>query len=150
MFTNNKKNEITISIKRFYPKNVSSQKTVEVNKETFDFLCGDKVHKESMARKDRRHILAFPFDEVEMGERDGIYTTSAEDEFFYVAECKILYKAISMLSEYERNILLSYYFDDKTYVEVGEEFGVPRSTIHRHIKKAENNLKEIYLKIVQD
>ena len=61
MFTNNKKNEITISIKRFYSKNVSSQKTVEVNKETFDFLCSDKVHKESMARKDRRHILAFPW-----------------------------------------------------------------------------------------
>lgn len=146
---NNNEEKLTIAVKEFYPENCSEENFVEVDRRTYAYLCGDKVHSESRARKDRRYIAAFGFDETEAGERDGIFSESAEEEYFKVDECELLYKAIDMLSEYERKLITIYYFENKKLLQIQDELGIAKSTASRHLKKAEKNLRKYYLILMQ-
>lgn len=151
MFTkDNTDKKITVVIKDFYPKDTSIQKTTEVNEDTYRYLCRSKTEAESSARKDRRYLLAFAFDEIQMGERDGIYSPSVENEYFRLDEYDLLYKAISMLSEYEQELIRTYYFRKKKLVDSEAELGIPKSTLSRHLRKARENIKSNYLKLMLD
>lgn len=142
--------KITIVVKEFYPEDNSLHKITKVNQDTYDYLCKDKINSESRARKDRRYLAGFAFDEVQAGERDGIYSSSPEEEFFREDEYEILHRAIKMLSEYEQMLIMVYYFEGKKLLEAETKLGIPKSTLSRHLAKARKNLKEKFLKLMKD
>lgn len=146
----NNEKEITIAVKEFYPEDNSLHKTIKVNQGTYDYLCEDKIHSESKAGKDRRYLAGFAFDEMQAGERDGIFSPSPEEEFFHVDEYEVLHRAIKLLSEYEQMLIVVYYFKNKKLLEAEAELGIPKSTLSRHLAKARKNLKIKYLELVQD
>ena len=45
------------------------------------------------------------------------------------------------MSEAQREILLAYYFQDKTLPQIARERGINKSTAARTLHRAENNLK---------
>lgn len=145
----NAEKEITINIKDFYAEANSYQGTVTVSESVYEFLCEDKRRLESRARKDRRYMAGFAFEEVEAGERDGIFSSSTEEQLEDIDECELLHKAIQGLSEYDKKILTIYYFERKKLMVIEAELGIPKSTLSRHLIKARKNLKTIYIELMQ-
>lgn len=63
---------------------------------------------------------------------------------------KILYKAIEeVLTDRQKEILIIYYFEEKTMEQIAEELNINKSTVSRTLQRAEKNLKKI-AKILED
>lgn len=45
------------------------------------------------------------------------------------------------LTEVQRQVLLAYYFQEKTVTQIAKDRGVNKSTVSRTLRRAENRLK---------
>lgn len=58
------------------------------------------------------------------------------------AQIKKLRKEIGFLSASRREIVYSFYYEDKSIVQIAKEQGLPEGTVKWHLNKARNDLKE--------
>lgn len=141
---NNEKQNVTIRVADYYPNNCSEQKYVKVSKSTERFMRRWDIREESRARKDRRYGLRM-FDEVITGECEGACTPSHEKDICCYTETELLHIALDGLPDYEKELILHYYFESMKLVDLSEMYGVSKSAIGRHIKKARLMMKETML-----
>ena len=47
-----------------------------------------------------------------------------------------------ILSDKQRNQIYKYYFEEKTLLQIGKEYGVTREAIRQNIQKGINKIKE--------
>ena len=145
---NNKKQNVTIRIAEIYPNNCSEQKYEKVTKSTERYMRRWKIREESRARKDRRYGLC-TFDENVMGDREGIYIPSPEEDICGYTETELLHIAIEALPDYEKELIERRYFDDVKLVDLAEMYGVSKSSMGRHIKKAREMMKKTMLSYME-
>lgn len=105
---NNEKRNVTIRIAEVYPNNCSEQKYENVTKRTERYMRRWEIREESRARKNRRYGLC-TFDENVMGECEGAYTPSHEDDICGYTETEILHMAIEALPDYEKELIERHY-----------------------------------------
>ena len=141
---NNEKRNVTIRIAEVYPNNCSEQKYENVTKRTERYMRRWEIREESRARKNRRYGLC-TFDENVMGECEGAYTPSHEDDICGYTETEILHMAIEALPDYEKEIIERCYFDKVKLVDLAEMYGISKSSMGRHIRKAREMIKKAML-----
>ena len=141
---NNEKRNVTIRIAEVYPNNCSEQKYENVTKRTERYMRRWEIREESRARKNRRYGLC-TFDENVMGECEGAYTPSHEDDICGYTETEILHMAIEALPDYEKELIERHYFDKVKLVDLAEMYGISKSSMGRHIRKAREMIKKAML-----
>ena len=141
---NNEKRNVTIRIAEVYPNNCSEQKYENVTKRTERYMRRWEIREESRARKNRRYGLC-TFDENVMGECEGAYTPSHEDDICGYTETELLHMAIEALPDYEKEIIERCYFDKVKLVDLAEMYGISKSSMGRHIRKAREMIKKAML-----
>ena len=146
MFIKENSKRYRILVKKYYPGDNSLQKHAIVNDETRTYMIDDDVKCASRSRKDRRNVVAFAFNEVEAGERDGIFSPSAEEEFFREEPYADLYEALGTLSAYDHLLIRMKYFDNKKLEQMNYELSIPIATLSRHIDKIEKKLRKYLIK----
>ena len=139
---NNEKRSVTIRIAEVYPNNCSEQKYEKVTKRIEQYMCRWVIREESRARKNRRYGLC-TFDENVMGECEGIYTPSPEEDICGYTEIELLHIAIEALPDYEKELIEHHYFGDVKLVDLAEMYGISKSSMGRHIKKAREMIKDL-------
>ncbi len=148
MSTNKKEERIfVVQLSEYYPNNCSEQDTELVTKRTELYMRRCKVRAESKARKDRRHMSGYYFDEIVTAAKEGIYTPSPEEDICGYSEKEALQYAISKLSEYEQTIIELYYYEDMKLLDVAAEVGKPKSTVSTNLRKAREKIKETMLEV---
>jgi RNA polymerase sigma factor (sigma-70 family) len=70
--------------------------------------------------------------------------SAAEDVFFSELLTHDLHRAISMLTDDERQIMIGIYVNDKTERELAVQLGVPNTTIHYRKAAALKKLKKLF------
>ncbi len=145
---NNEKRNVTIRIAEIYPNNCSEQKYEKVTKRTERYMRRWEIREESRARKNRRYGLC-TFDENVMGECEGAYTPSHEDDICGYTETELLHMAIEALPDYEKEIIERCYFDNVKLVDLAEMYGISKSSMGRHIRKAREMIKKTMLLYMQ-
>ena len=141
---NNEKRNVTIRIAEVYPNNCSEQKYENVTKRTERYMRSWEIREESRARKNRRYGLC-TFDENVMGECEGAYTPSHEDDICGYTETELLHMAIEALPDNEKEIIERCYFDKVKLVDLAEMYGISKSSMGRHIRKAREMIKKAML-----
>lgn len=145
---NNEKRNVTIRLADYYPHNCSEQKYVKVTKSTERYMRRWEIREESRARKDRRYGLR-TFDEVIMGECEGACTPSHEKDICCYTEIELLHIALGELPDYEKELIEHYYFGGMKLLDLSEMYGISKSAIARHIKKARNMMKKTMLSYME-
>lgn len=141
---NNEKRNVTIRLAEVYPNNCSEQKYEKVTKRTERYMRRQEIREESRARKNRRYGLC-TFDENVMGECEGAYTPSHEDDICGYTETELLHMAIEALPDYEKEIIERHYFYKVKLVDLAEMYDISKSSMGRHIRKAREMIKNTML-----
>lgn len=68
-----------------------------------------------------------------------------EEEF--IIECYILYCALTELSDFDRQVILMYYWDELTYQEIASRLGISQQMAYYRRKQAVDKLAEIIPRI---
>ena len=145
MFT--KDNEAKVINMQLFYEGAEAQ-AVAVSDEVYQFLVEQQTYEESRARKDRRYVLNFEFNDAEIGERDGKFSLSAEDILFRTNEIGVLTNAVEQLPDYDKMLIRLYYYRQQNIMKISEAIDVPKTTVARHLKKAVDKLSVILQKIM--
>ncbi|MEG0169971.1 MAG: sigma-70 family RNA polymerase sigma factor [Erysipelotrichaceae bacterium] len=108
---------------------------------------------EDYKRRHQRHQLYFftDYDFSKIFNQFKIFINHIEDEIFNKERNSELYKAMNRLTINERNVIILYYFYDKTTVAIAERLGITQQAISKTKKRALNKmsndlkLRELYL-----
>lgn len=80
-----------------------------------------------------------------MGECEGAYTPSHEDDICGYTETELLHMAIEALPDYEKEIIERHYFYKVKLVDLAEMYDISKSSMGRHIRKAREMIKNTML-----
>lgn len=119
-------------ISEIYP---SLLRTDEIyNMDGYIWRISEHVYSKYVSAKKRRQGVSI----------DGIEIASMDDYNFGEAEeeMKRLRREIAFLTENRREIVFSYYYENKTIPAIAAEAKVPVGTVKWHLSKARNDLKE--------
>lgn len=84
---------------------------------------------------------------LEQGSQFKENAPSAEEQAIQNIEAERLHKALSFLSDDERNLILQLYFSERTEREVAELMGVYHNAVHKRKQRILRKLKKIIEKI---
>lgn len=87
-----RKNTIRIKVSDFYPDNCCEAEHCEVSVAVYEQLIKDRYEDEAIRIDNLRHFEGYEFNELEIGERNGIYTDSSEKTIYYAILLRDLFK----------------------------------------------------------
>ena len=113
-------------------------KQLSVPKEVADFLSQDHKRQQAQERQDRRHLSKSDFETVLSW-----HTTrdSTEDLVMRNLRLENLRKAVSALSDEERQLISLRYDQELTMEAIGKILGVSKMAVSKRLKKLHNQLK---------
>lgn len=113
-------------------------KQLSVPKEVADFLSQDRKRQQAQERQDRRHLSKSDFETVLSW-----HTTcdSTEDLVMRNLRLENLRKAVSALSDEERQLISLRYDQELTMEAIGKILGVSKMAVSKRLKKLHNQLK---------
>lgn len=113
-------------------------KQLSVPKEVADFLSQDRKRQQAQERQDRRHLSKSDFETVLSWHtaRD-----STEDLVLRNLRLENLRKAVSALSDEERQLISLRYDQELTMEAIGKILGVSKMAVSKRLKKLHNQLK---------
>ena len=113
-------------------------KQLSVPKEVADFLRQDQKRQQAQERQDRRHLSKSDFETVL-----SLHTTcdSTEDLVLRNLRLENLRKAVSVLSDEERQLISLRYDQELTMEAIGKILGVSKMAVSKRLKKLHNQLK---------
>lgn len=113
-------------------------KQLSVPKEVADFLSQDRKRQQAQERQDRRHLSKSDFETVLSW-----HTTrnSTEDLVMRNLRLENLRKAVSTLSDEERQLISLRYDQELTMEAIGKILGVSKMAVSKRLKKLHNQLK---------
>lgn len=113
-------------------------KQLSVPKEVADFLSQDRKRQQAQERQDRRHLSKSDFETVLSW-----HTTydSSEDLVLRNLRLENLRKAVSALSDEERQLISLRYDQELTMEAIGKILGVSKMAVSKRLKKLHNQLK---------
>ena len=113
-------------------------KQLSVPKEVADFLRQDQKRQQAQERQDRRHLSKSDFETVLSW-----HTTrdSTEDLVMRNLRLENLRKAVSALSDEERQLISLRYDQELTMEAIGKILGVSKMAVSKRLKKLHNQLK---------
>ena len=113
-------------------------KQLSVPKEVADFLSQDQKRQQAQERQDRRHLSKSDFETVLSW-----HTTcdSTEDLVLRNLRLENLRKAVSALSDEERQLISLRYDQELAMEAIGKILGVSKMAVSKRLKKLHNQLK---------
>ena len=113
-------------------------KQLSVPKEVADFLSQDRKRQQAQERQNRRHLSKSEFETVLSW-----HTTcdSTEDLVLRNLRLENLRKAVSALSDEERQLISLRYDQELTMEAMGKILGVSKMAVSKRLKKLHNQLK---------
>ena len=113
-------------------------KQLSVPKEVADFLSQDQKRQQAQARQDRRHLSKSDFETVLSWHTTRDFT---EDLVMRNLRLENLRKAVSALSDEERQLISLRYDQELTMEAIGKILGVSKMAVSKRLKKLHNQLK---------
>jgi RNA polymerase sigma-70 factor (ECF subfamily) len=91
---------------------------------------------------------------ISLGENDYFFNleqiqikkTKLEDDFFLKTEKENLLRNLDKLKIKYKEVLVLYFFEDKSYIEIGDILRMNIKTVATRISRAKTNLKELLIK----
>ena len=134
---------IRIRVQDFYPDHTGSEEYTEVSSELYEYLVNDRRRMKSIEMKDYRYLAGCAFDEVMMGEINGIYEESAENNVIADEEIQSLYSALRKLpASQQRRVYLSY-IAGMSREEIAFMDGVSTKAVGHSIRSGIKHLRRI-------
>ncbi len=137
---------------KFYIVFTDSNKTkqsVEVSKEVYDCFDEYELIDISAMNEYDRHIEHSKLRELTLEKRVLNSTISVYDDVETVHLSKAVRKAIDTLPEVQRQRLIKYYFQNKSYKEIAEEEGCKYQCIQRSVYRAKDKLRVLLKELIQ-
>lgn len=113
-------------------------KQLSVPKEVADFLSQDRKRQQAQERQDRRHLSKSDFEAVLSWHTTCDFT---EDLVLRNLRLENLRKAVSALSDEERQLISLRYDQELTMEAIGKILGVSKMAVSKRLKKLHNQLK---------
>lgn len=113
-------------------------KQLSVPKEVADFLSQDRKRQQAQERQDRRHLSKSDFETVLSWHTTCDFT---EDLVLRNLRLENLRKAVSALSDEERQLISLRYDQELTMEAIGKILGVSKMAVSKRLKKLHNQLK---------
>lgn len=133
---------IEINLREFYPECYRNDYFVEVPDEVAELLILLRRHEQSQRRRIYKHKAHYSLDIYEIVERDVVLQTpSAEEVFAHLTEQKLLYDALSILTEKQRFRLYAHFFLNMSYTRIAKQEGVDVSTVRKSVQQALRKLQ---------
>lgn len=133
---------IEINLREFYPERYRSDYFVEVPDEVAELLILLRRHEQSQRRRIYKHKAHYSLDIYEIVERKVVLQTpSAEEVFAHLTEQKLLYDALSILTEKQRFRLYARFFLNMSYSKIAGQEGVDVSTVRKSVQQALRKLQ---------
>lgn len=133
---------IEINLREFYPECYRSDYFVEVPDEVAELLILLRRHEQSQRRRIYKHKAHYSLDIYEIVERKVVLQTpSAEEVFAHLTEQKLLYDALSILTEKQRFRLYAHFFLNMSYSKIAGQEGVDVSTVRKSVQQALRKLQ---------
>ena len=133
---------IEINLREFYPECYRSDYFVEVPDEVAELLILLRRHEQSQRRRIYKHKAHYSLDIYEIVEREVVLQTpSAEEVFAHLSEQKLLYDALSILTDKQRFRLYARFFLNMSYSKIAEQEGVDVSTVRKSVQQALRKLQ---------
>lgn len=133
---------IEINLREFYPECYRSDYFVEVPDEVAELLILLRRHEQSQRRRIYKHKAHYSLDIYEIVEREVVLQTpSAEEVFAHLTEQKLLYDALSILTEKQRFRLYAHFFLNMSYSKIAGQEGVDVSTVRKSVQQALRKLQ---------
>ena len=133
---------IEINLREFYPECYRSDYFVEVPDEVAELLILLRRHEQSQRRRIDKHKAHYSLDIYEIVEREVVLQTpSAEEVFAHLTEQKLLYDALSILTDKQRFRLYARFFLNMSYSKIAEQEGVDVSTVRKSVQQALRKLQ---------
>ena len=133
---------IEINLREFYPECYRSDYFVEVPDEVAELLILLRRHEQSQRRRIYKHKAHYSLDIYEIVEREVVLQTpSAEEVFAHLTEQKLLYDALSILTEKQRFRLYAHFFLNMSYSKIAGQEGVDVSTVRKAVQQALRKLQ---------
>lgn len=133
---------IEINLREFYPEYYRSDYFVEVPDEVAELLILLRRHEQSQRRRIYKHKAHYSLDIYEIVERKVVLQTpSAEEVFAHLTEQKLLYDALSILTEKQRFRLYAHFFLNMSYSKIAGQEGVDVSTVRKSVQQALRKLQ---------
>ena len=133
---------IEINLREFYPECYRSDYFVEVPDEVAELLILLRRHEQSQRRRIYKHKAHYSLDIYEIVEREVVLQTpSAEEVFAHLTEQKLLYDALSILTEKQRFRLYAHFFLNMSYSKIAEKEGIDVSTVRKSVQQALRKLQ---------
>lgn len=101
-----------------------------------------KNQKLSIDNISNEDMKTFASNIVDKSMSDPYEIVSAEEEAFNLQNTVKTLLDSDILSEKQRNQIKKYYFENKTLVQIGHEYGVTREAIRQNIQKGLNKIRE--------
>ena len=138
---------IKVRIRDFYPDHNGADVFTEVSPEVYDLLLDEKRRKKREEMEFYRYGSGLRFDEVLMGEMDGICEKTAEDNLMRDELVRKMYRAMRMLPEIQMNRIYNHYILGKTRGEIADSEGVSHSAVAQSIREGLIMLRKLMKKI---
>ena len=103
------------------------------NIDGYIWRISQNVYAKLVARNKRTEV---PIDDCEIPYEDEYADDSREEELLR------LRREITFLTKTRREIVYSYYFENKSILGISKEMNIPEGTVKWHLSKARNELKE--------
>lgn len=129
----------------FVDSNSTNQK-VEVSKDVFECFDDFELKDVSEMNEYDRHTEHSELSDLTKEKRSVKKNESFDTHIDRVLYSKLLHDAIETLPEIQRRRLKKYYFEFKTYKEIGEEEGCEYQCVQRSVYRAREKLKEKLIK----
>ena len=110
--------------------------------EVAELLILLRRHEQSQRRRIYKHKAHYSLDIYEIVEREVVLQTpSAEEVFAHLTEQKLLYDALSILTEKQRFRLYAHFFLNMSYTRIAKQEGVDVSTVRKSVQQALRKLQ---------
>lgn len=91
-----------------------------------------------------RTIEPFDYDdELLVAHHPEIIRDTFEDDYIFRQDCLLLQEAISRLNENQKKRLTQFFFEGKSYAEIGKEEGVTYQAVQLSVEGAIKKLRKI-------
>ena len=134
---------VRIKISDFYPGHTGGQEYVEVSAEIYEFMLDERRRKKRDDMQDYRYLCGCAFDEIKMGEMNGKYEQSAEENIIDAELKKKLYDALALLPVSQRDRVIYKYIYGMTRSEIAEMENVSLNAVGQSIRAGLKLLRKI-------
>lgn len=115
---------------------------ISVSYEVAEFLESDRKRQEAEKRSDRRHISKSDSEAVLATVPSTSQSDPTLDAVIRNLTLQKLQDVIAKLSDYERDLIMMYFFQEYTMEQIGQKFGISKMAVSKQLKKLLNRMRE--------